>query len=92
MAVVRSHAADFVQKRLAPAAIPNDGKQTPYKGHPVFKAQHATATCCRGCLLKWYRIPKNRSLTSKEVEAIVGVIVAWIGFQSGSPQDSKIKS
>ncbi len=25
----------------------NDGKQTPFRGHPVFTAQHATATCCR---------------------------------------------
>lgn len=81
MEVLRSHAADFIQKRLAPATIPNDGKQTPHKGHPVFKAQHATATCCRGCLFKWYRIPKNRALTSKEVEGIVGVILSWISSQ-----------
>ena len=42
--VVRSHAYDFVSQRLAPAVIPNDGKQTPMRGHPVFIAQHATAT------------------------------------------------
>ena len=45
---VRRHAQDFVRLRLAPAVIPNDGKQTPMRGHPVFVAQHACACCCRG--------------------------------------------
>lgn len=49
---IDQHAADFVEKRLAPAQPANDGKQTPMRGHPVFIAQHATATCCRGCLAK----------------------------------------
>ena len=44
---VRSHAIDFIIKRLAPMNPINDGKQTPMHGHPVFVAQHATATCCR---------------------------------------------
>ena len=45
---IRKHAEDFITKREAPAYIPNDGKQTPMRGHPVFIAQHATATCCGG--------------------------------------------
>ena len=47
METIRRHAADFVRMRLAPAVIPNDGRQTPMRGHPVFIAQHATA-CCSG--------------------------------------------
>lgn len=43
---IQQHAYDFINKRLAPAKIINDGKQTPMRGHPVFIAQHATATCC----------------------------------------------
>ena len=35
MDTIEKHAIDFVEKRLAPAYIPNDGKQTPFKGHPV---------------------------------------------------------
>lgn len=27
--------------------------------------EHATATCCRGCLNKWYKIPSDRDLTEK---------------------------
>ena len=76
--IIQSHAYDFINKRLAPMHPLHDGKQTPMKGHPVFIAQHATATCCRGCLNKWYGIPKNRELTDMEVEYIVKVIMMWI--------------
>ena len=79
MEKVREHACDFIRKRLAPAEISNDGKQTPMRGHPVFVAQHATATCCRGCLEKWHRIPKGRELTEAEQEYVVNVIMEWIG-------------
>ena len=75
---MEEHAYDFINKRLKPAVIPNDGKQTPWKGHPVFVAQHATGTCCRGCLFKWHKINKNRELTDVEVDYIVRVIMAWI--------------
>ena len=30
---IKSHAKDFISKRIAPAEIANDGKQTPMKGH-----------------------------------------------------------
>lgn len=76
--VIRSHAADFVANRLAPALIPNDGKQTPMRGHPVFVAQHACACCCRGCLNKWYRVPQGRALTKTEQQKIVNLLMAWI--------------
>lgn len=42
--VIRQHAQDFIVKREAPAFIPNDGKQTPMRGHPVFIAQHTKQT------------------------------------------------
>ena len=78
MDVIREHAYNLLEKRLAPAFIPNDGKQTPMKNHPVFIAQHATATCCRNCLFKWYKIPKGRALTAEELDYIVSIIMAWI--------------
>jgi hypothetical protein len=76
-----SHARDFVEARVAVAEPPNDGKQTPMRNHPVFIAQHATATCCRGCLAKWHRIPKGRALTAEEVDYVVAVIERWISEQ-----------
>lgn len=80
---IKSHAYDFINKRLAPAYIPNDGKQTPMRGHPVFIAQHATATCCRNCLYKWHHIEKDRDLTSSEIDYIVNVIMTWINQNKG---------
>lgn len=81
MDTVRSHAFEFIEKRLAPAVIPNDGKQTPMRGHPVFVAQHATATCCRGCLQKWHSIPAGTELTAQQKEYVVDIIMEWIGRQ-----------
>lgn len=78
---IRSHASDFIRTRLAPAEIPNDSKQTPMRGHPVFIAQHATACCCRGCLEKWYRVPKGKELTPLQQERIVNLLMAWIERQ-----------
>ena len=78
MDTIERHARDFIQKRLAPAIILNDGKQTPMKGHPVFIAEHATATCCRGCLEKWHHIKKGHQLTSQEQEYIINIIMTWI--------------
>lgn len=81
LATIRSHAKDFVAKRLSPAVIPNDGKQTPMKGHPVFLAQHATGCCCRGCFFKWHHIPQGRELTKEEQNYSVAVLMAWIEKQ-----------
>ncbi|UWF77742.1 DUF4186 domain-containing protein [Microbacterium neungamense] len=83
MATVRRHAAEIIETRLAPAAPRNDGRQTPYRGHPVFVAQHATATCCRACLSKWHGIPAGRDLDAAEKEYVVEVICRWIAGQYG---------
>ena len=80
---IKSHAEDFIRDRVSPSIIPNDGKQTPMKGHPVFIAQHATATCCRGCINKWHKIPKNVELTLEQQDYIVGLIMEWIKRQIG---------
>jgi hypothetical protein len=78
LAVVLEHARQFLGQRLAPAHPRNDGKQTPMRGHPVFVAQHATATCCRSCLEKWHFIPSGRELTPQELDYVAGVIEAWL--------------
>lgn len=75
---IEEHAFDFVKNRLGASYIHNDGKQTPMRGHPVFVAQHATATCCRNCLYKWHHIEKNRELKEKEIRFIVALIMEWI--------------
>ena len=81
LAVVIDHARDFVGKRLAPAEPLNDGHQTPMRGHPVFIAQHATATCCRSCLQKWHGIAAGRALSASEQAHLVAAIEKWLEAQ-----------
>ena len=79
--VVLDHARDFIASRLAPADPPNDGRQTPMRGHPAFIAQHATATCCRSCLAKWHGIPAGRPLNADEVDHVIDAIARWLDEQ-----------
>ena len=78
---IRQHAIDFIKTRIAPQYPKNDGKQTPMRGHPVFIAQHATATCCRGCIQKWHGIKKGRALSDPEIQFLVELIMGWIEGQ-----------
>ena len=78
---VLAHAREFIATRLAPADPPNDGRQTPWRGHPVFVAQHATATCCRGCLEKWHDIAAGRAMTGDEQAHAVAAIERWLRDQ-----------
>src|SRR5687768_14438980 len=78
---VMKQAADLIDQRLAPAEPKNDGRQTPWRNHPVFVAQHATATCCRGCLAKTHGIEKGRELTPDEKAHVLAVIERWLRAQ-----------
>ena len=75
---IRQHAIDFIKTRIAPQYPKNDGKQTPMRGHPVFIAQHATATCCRSCIQKWHGINKGKELSDPEIQFLVELIIGWI--------------
>jgi hypothetical protein len=83
--VILEHAREFIKTRLAPAEPANDGRQTPMKNHAVFIAQHAAATCCRGCLEKWHRIPKGRPLCEGEIDYVVAVIKHWLRREQSGP-------
>lgn len=75
---MRQHAHEIIERRLAAAHPRNDGRQTPYRGHPVFVAQHATATCCRTCIAKNHGIPSGAELTVEQRDYLVDVICRWI--------------
>ena len=78
---VMEQAAKFVDERLAPAEPRSDGRQTPWRNHPVFVAQHGTATCCRGCLEKTHGIAKGHALTAEEKSYVLTVIRRWLEAQ-----------
>ena len=75
---VMKQAADLIRQRLAPAEPKNDGRQTPWRNHPVFVAQHATATCCRGCLEKTHGITKGHALDDEEMKHVLATIERWL--------------
>jgi predicted Fe-S protein YdhL (DUF1289 family) len=79
---VLEHARRFIDQRLAPGSPARDGKQTPYRGHPVFVAQHATATCCRACLQQWHGIARGRPLSPAEREHVLAVLERWLRSQA----------
>jgi predicted Fe-S protein YdhL (DUF1289 family) len=83
LAAVCDHARGFVASRLASPHPASDGKQTPFRGHPVFVAQHATATCCRGCLAKWHGIARGRPLDAAEQAYILAVLERWLARELG---------
>lgn len=94
LAAVLGHAKGFIEKRLAPANPTHDGKQTPYRGHPVFVAQHATGTCCRGCLAKWHGIARGRPLEAAERDYVAAVLERWlkreVGDDSAGPAEPRL--
>ena len=53
-------------------------RMTPMRGHPVFVAQHATATCCRSCLAKWHGIPAGKVLDQTETSHVLAAIERWL--------------
>jgi hypothetical protein len=56
----------------------NDGRQTPFRGNPIFKAQHATACSSRKAIQRWHRIPSYRQLTEEEIHHLTNKIMTWI--------------
>jgi hypothetical protein len=76
--IILEHARKFVAQRLAPATPRNDGKQTPFRGHPVFVAQHATACCCRKCLEKFHGIPAGHVLTAAQQDHVIAILECWL--------------
>src|SRR4051794_24022988 len=79
---VMKQARELIASRLAPAEPRNDGRQTPWRNHPVFVAQHATATCCRGCLEKTHGIEKGHAMTAEERGHVLEVLERWLKSQS----------
>lgn len=78
---IRRHAEDFVREKLAPAEPLNDGKQTPMRGHPIFKAMHGSAMCCRGCMEKWWKVARGRALSETQQSKAVDFLMSWIDIK-----------
>ncbi|KMY85886.1 hypothetical protein BUMB_01549c [Candidatus Paraburkholderia calva] len=78
MRTVLAQAHELIARRLAPQAPLNDGKQTPWRGHPVFIAQHTTATYCHSCLAQWHGIASGKVLDDEERRHVIAAIERWL--------------
>ena len=80
---VRKHAAEIIQRRLAPAQPLHDGRQTPYHGHPVFVAQPPPPPAA---LERWHAIPAGRPLTTRTRLGLATPVsvVSWLEHRRGS--------
>ena len=67
-----------MREKLGPAEPVNDGKQTPMRGHPIFKAMHGSAMCCRGCMEKWWHVKRGVPLTDAQKAKAVDFLMAWV--------------
>ena len=52
------------------------------RGHPVFIAQHATATCCRECIRKWHKMQPGKELSRVQQDYLVDVIMTPILYEN----------
>lgn len=77
---LRLHALSILKNRVGLLQI-NDGMQTPWRGHPVFVAQHACALCCRQCVQKWHNVPLRQALNQETLERFAGLLLEWISLE-----------
>jgi hypothetical protein len=89
--LLKQASRDRLQKYLAPADPPRDGRQTPLEGNAIYYAQHATATCCRTCLEYWHDIPKGRPLTPKEFDYCATMVDLFLDEKLPDLPDEPIK-
>jgi hypothetical protein len=89
--LLKQAARDRLQKYLAPANLPRDGRQTPLEGNTIYYAQHATATCCRTCLEYWHDIPKGRPLTQQEFDYCVTLVELFLDQKLPDLAEAPIK-
>lgn len=67
-----------IEKSIATAGNPRDGRQTPFEGNSLFYGQHATATCCRTCVEYWHGIPKSHDLSDDEIDYLHALLVRFL--------------
>lgn len=64
--------------RIGTAHPYRDGGQTPLDRDPVAYAQHATASCCRKCIVEWHGIEEGRALTGPEIVYLRDLALAYL--------------
>ena len=69
---LRDALAKRIRQSVGPSQPFRDGAQTPFESATegrmaLYYAQHATASCCRKCIVVWHGIPKGIELSNGDV-------------------------
>lgn len=71
-----------IEHAVGKIAHPREGQQTARETNPhanaVHYAQHATASCCRRCVEEWHGIPRDRELTTEEINYLTELAMLYI--------------
>jgi hypothetical protein len=59
-----------------------DGMRVPVRdekleGHPIFYAQHATASCCKKCAFYWWGFPRNEQYTGEQIDFLTDMCMGY---------------
>jgi len=47
-------------------------------------SQYAAVICCRGCIQKWHGIKKEKELSDRGIQFLVGLSMEWNEGQTGT--------
>ena len=75
---IRIAAEKRIRSSVGPKEPYKDGTQTPWAGHLLYYAQHATASCCRTCIAEWHAIPTGRALSGDEIEYLTDLVCDYV--------------
>jgi hypothetical protein len=80
--VIADRTRKAVRARVAEPADVWDGTQTKMPESPeaqiYFMGMHATACCCRKCMLYWHGIPLDRALTDEELTYFTSLVWLYV--------------
>jgi hypothetical protein len=76
---MRVAAENRIRNSVGPKEPHKDGAQTPWTGHILYYAQHATACCCRTCVAEWHGIPAGRELAPDEIAYLTDLVCRYVG-------------
>lgn len=86
---LKRQAEEIVESKLREQPD-NDGYQTPSAGNPIYRAMHACNVASRKELSRAHRIPAGRTLTDKQIKAVVNLLIRWIVREYNFYQEERI--
>jgi hypothetical protein len=86
LGMTRGDLRAFVREELAKGIAPprpwGDGRRVPVEGpklegHPLFYAQHATASCCKKCAYYWWGLPRDQQYSDPQLDFLTSMCMGF---------------